>query len=622
MLFSKVISKISWQDIVLLCIILYYIIIQQNLIAGFKSLPSPIYGGDYYFQLGSIIHIIQGGNILEAPNILNSEPCYFILYSLLVAVFSVVFNLLPISAIFSFSYVLIVISLLLFYFFVFYLFKDKTLSLLGTIIFLPITAFPIMKYTDFTAILMIPLFFFSMFYFFNKRNVKSALIAGIAMGLCNISHSAAFFVTALFLFLMFFYFSIIKHISFDFKTKSIKISVDEIKNSIIKNLTTFLIIFLVGFSISLLYWYKPIFVYHGKTLNNMQDWAFEDFSNPSYQVKYFFNTIVSTFFNFSDVTTFFVSILSLIGIGFLLKEFNKNNLTKFIFLILLTAFIGAFHYFLSEPLLGTHFSAPRIAGFTLPIATTLLVLFTISNLFTLIKKENYSKYFVVFLLIVFLMVQSSNFLTKIENDKWFGVGKNPISPDLLAMQSWVINNTNVNDIFLSSNELGFALNALTGRKLLITRRSQNSPFIDFDQREADGAVILYGNNSEKRLELLKEYNIKYLYWNYYWIQSEYSINEKGEFVSWFDPIIVKDTSEYKNYLDNNRVRYTSLNTWLDPAMRGEDYKKLNLLFIIPQYKSLEQPWQDDLNKYLEEVWKYENNNETIAKIYRIGDGSE
>ncbi len=36
-----------------------------RLVAPLKQLPSPIYGGDYYFQLGQTIHVAQGGNPLD-----------------------------------------------------------------------------------------------------------------------------------------------------------------------------------------------------------------------------------------------------------------------------------------------------------------------------------------------------------------------------------------------------------------------------------------------------------------------------------------------------------------------------------------------------------------------------
>ncbi len=182
----------------------------------------------------------------------------------------------------------------------------------------------------------------------------------------------------------------------------------------------------------------------------------------------------------------------------------------------------------------------------------------------------------------------------------------------------VKDNTNVNDIFISTNELSFALNALTGRKVMITRRSQNSPFIDIDQMEVDAAVILYGKDSKKREELLREYNITYLYWSNYWIRSEYYSNEKGEITNWFDPILAKDIKNYKEYFESYNISYFSQNTWIDPSIKKEKIRKYNLLFVSPKnYRSFEKPWYEDLDNYLKEVWIYSYKNQTIARIYKV-----
>ncbi len=614
---------LGWQDLLLVGVILMYLFLQQGIISQYKSLPSPIYGGDYYFQLGSINHIRHGGNPLEAPNIPNSEPCYFILYSLLVAVFANLFNLESIQAIFGFSQLLIIISMPLFYFFMWYLFKDKNLALLGTVIYVPITLFPVLKYTEFTMILMMPLFFFSMLYFFRRRTVRSAIIAGIILGLCNISHSASLFVTALFVFIMFAYLGFFKYLSIR-KTINggnirIKLNLnrEDFRGNIVPTIKLFALLFLIGFLISLLYWYAPIFIYHGKTLNDMQNWAFEDFANPDFQTKYFRDIIYGYFLNFSSFKTSLISIFSILGILFLFGWFRREDKPQreYIALMFITSILGVFHYFLSEILLNTHFSPPRVASFIMYLSMSLLILFAFSNLVSRVGK--YGKYLILVLVILLLFFQNVDLSKNIEDNRWHDAGKPPISEDFQEMQTWVLGNTDVNDVFLSTNELSFALNALTGRKLVISRRSHNSAFLDIDQREADAAIMLYGNDDSKRPELLRKYNVKYLYWNYYWIQSDYRIDESGRIISWFDPIILKDNPSYRAYLEKHGIRYLPQNTWLDPAMRSEYHRKLDLLFIVPEYRAFSQPWSEDLDEYLEPVWMYENNGQIIAKIYRI-----
>jgi hypothetical protein len=187
------------------------------------------------------------------------------------------------------------------------------------------------------------------------------------------------------------------------------------------------------------------------------------------------------------------------------------------------------------------------------------------------------------------------------------------------MQDFIMENTEINDVFLSNNELSFMLSGLTGRKLVVTRRAQNSPFLDFDQRQADAAVIFYGVNNEKREELLKKHSIKYLYWNYKWIETEYYFNKETMKIEMaFDPLTVMDKPEWRDYFDTYGVPYKITNDWLDPAAVGEGYEKLDLLRVLPLYKSFVQPWELNLTvNNLEEVWRYEENGTIMANIYKV-----
>jgi len=594
-------------------ILVYYLIQQQWLISQFKSLPSPIYGGDYYFQLGSIIHIMQGGSPLEAPNIPGSEPGYFILYSLLVALFGLCFNLTAMQAMFIFSQVLLAISLVVFYFLAFRFFKNKLFALLAVLLYLPLTRFPVLKYTDFTYVLVMPLFFFSLYYFLKKRNLRSSLTLGVVAGLANISHGSAFFVTNATFILLFLYYSFFRYISFNIEKLQLIIRIQHPWKDFIYGLKLIFPVFLISFLISLLWWYKPIFVYHGKTLNDMQNWGFPDFSRIDYQLKYLFSTLQRYFLNFSSIRTILTSLLSLLGLYFIFKNNNtlENNYIKFLVLL---SIIVSFHYFVTEPLLSTHFSPPRTQEFTFPFTVALLSCFGLQRV---IDFKNRKHVFGIFLFILLILTSNTlDFMDKIENDKWIAVGKQPLSQELLAMQKWVLDNTDVNDVFLSTNELSFVLNALTGRKVVITRRSQNSPFIDIEQREIDAAVMLYGNDTEKTRELLRKYNVKYLYWSYYWIQSEYTI-ENNKIMNYFDPILVKESHEFRDYFDKYGVRYIKMNTWIDPAMRGDEYRKYNLLFVLPKYRNYTRPWSESLDRYLNLVWEYKIENQTLVKIYKV-----
>jgi hypothetical protein len=181
-----------------------------------------------------------------------------------------------------------------------------------------------------------------------------------------------------------------------------------------------------------------------------------------------------------------------------------------------------------------------------------------------------------------------------------------------------VSNTDVKDTILTANEVGFAVNALSGRKLLITRRAQNDAYSDLESRELAAAIILYGNDVQAKKELLKKYDVKYLYWDSYWIQSEYTFNEQGQIVGWFDPIVLFDSAEKREILGKYNISYFSQNTWLDPAAKGEHFNKFDYLFISPQnYINLTHPWNPNLDVFLQEVWSYPSSGQAMSRLYKI-----
>ena len=182
----------------------------------------------------------------------------------------------------------------------------------------------------------------------------------------------------------------------------------------------------------------------------------------------------------------------------------------------------------------------------------------------------------------------------------------------------MISNGDINDVVLTTKELGFTINALSGRKLISVRRAQNDPFIDMDSREIDQAIILYGDNNVVRKSLLEKYSVDYVYWDSFWIKSEYTIDNSGRVISSFDPLFVFDSEENRKRLDKNGVKYILQNTWVDPSLSGEDYNTFDLLLISPEnYQSFVTPWNSGLDKYLTEVFRSERGGQVLSKIYKV-----
>lgn len=604
----------SWQDYVLIAAVIFFLLSQWYITHDLQQLPSPLYGGDYYYQMGCINSIREGGGMLSGCSILGSEPGYLPLYGNLVALFANIFNLETLDAMIYFSFLLILITLPVFYFILLYIFENKNIALLGLLVLLTFNEFPVFKYTSFTKILLIPLIFFCLYYFLKKPSIKAAIFFGIVYGLAAISHSVAFIAVNLLLFVVFLYciFSGALNIAkFNFS-----------KQVFIKNFKKyflfFLIIFLIGFAIAQLYWFKPIFVYHGQAQLESQKWSISDFTDFSVQIDFLFDTIKNIFFNISSLQGIILSILALAGIFFLIKNWKEKQkhtlLYYFIILTLIVGILAALHYFFTENLFETNFAPGHLRSFLLDFPVVFIMLYGIKCVFH--KWKKYTKQVFAVLFIILIMFQVQAHIDK-NNEDYFQHAKNPLDEQFLEMQEFIQENTQINDVFLSTNSLSFMLNGLTGRKLVVTRRAQNSPFLDFDQREADAAVILYGKDDAKRKELLEKYGVNYVYWDYRWIETEYYFDkETFKIESANDPLTVFDKPGWREYFDLYGVPYKAVNDHLDPAA-NDDYEELDILRILPEYSNMIQPWHSGLNNYLEEVWRYEEEGLTLANIYKV-----
>lgn len=605
MAIRKVLGKIVWQDLLIVLLTAYYLVLHGNITSGLRQLPSPIYGGDYYYQLGSVNHMLFGGDPLKSSNTLEGVPIYLPLYGFLVAKFAAVSGMDAISAMLYFSLVVLVASLALAYIFFNMLFRDRLLAILGTMWYLPIGLFPVVKYTDFSHHVVVPLFLISALYFFREGSLRSSVLLGVVYGLSGLSHSVLFIKNTMTLFVLAFYFHVWQNISF--REGGLAVSLKKALSEL-KRVAPALAI---GLGIAMLYWYEPVFVYHGKTINSMNVWTQPDFTKFGVQLSFLYRNVKGLFLNFSDLQ----SLLRLAGIGLFFAIRKHSYETRFLWVLVISAFVEGLHYFVTIPLLGMQFVPDYIFHFN-GIVFTALALFVAKVLLQLKPIARYSKWLLLVAVLYFAYAAYPAAEERV-NETWMQVGQREMPPNLASMQEWVVANTGVNDVFLSTNELDFVVNALTGRKVLNGRRSHNSAFIDMDGRYADAAVILYGNSTKLRVELLKKYRVKYLYWDYYWIQSEYYFDKDGRMAGTFDPLLVFDSQEYRDYFERNNVTYFKMNTWVDPAMKSEDIPKYDLLFIIPNQWNWEHPWSAGLDPYLKEVWKYEQGGQVMSRIYEV-----
>ena len=267
------------------------------------------------------------------------------------------------------------------------------------------------------------------------------------------------------------------------------------------------------------------------------------------------------------------------------------------------------------PLFHTHMVPTGLWGTGMITCSLLLFLYFIKFLTKKINNKKIEQGFlvIIFFLLIFNLYSHINYFTE---DKWYSVGKTELPTYLLDMAEWVKQNTNLHDVFLTDNEDGFILNALTGRKLITYRRTHSPVYADMNQRMLDASIILYGNNDSIRKKLIEKYKVKYLFWHYRWLQNEFTFNNKGELVNIFDPLMFDYTKEREKIIVENNISYRRINWYLDPAWR-ETYPKRDVLVVFPSEWNITHPWNKKLDKFLHLEKSFVYDNKTLIRIYKI-----
>ena len=568
MSFKDFLKKLEWQDKALIVSIVILCLIQFSLLSKFVQVPGPFYGGDLYYHYGHAVDIREGGSIFASSHFLGEYEHYPWLFHVLVAFMSLLFGITVLKAFIFFPIIITILAGVIFYFLVLKLTGSKTISLVSALLWM-VMSIPSSHPTTFSAKVIIP-FFALMLFSADTRNKK--ILAGIAYGLAGLAHVTAFLGASLII-LFYFIYKVIE------KEKAGKINYAErIKNQVI----FFLPIAVIGILIAMLYWWAPIFVYHGQTPNNWQEYGSIGVANLN--ISWILKSFGNVFFNTSGVLPFVISIISLLGVYIALTHLRKFN---FMIILLVASLAGIIHPWLTMPLFGTSFGFYRFPEIVLLPAAALFFGIGALIIFNSFRNEN-TKKLVLAVLIGLVVVNFYSVYAKYDNDQWTKVGRS-ITPDtglMFAASDFFIQNTGVNDVILASNgESEFAINALTGRKVVYMRSTHASPYADVNKRVADSAIILYGDNETLRKQLLEEYHATYFFFEPFSAQAAGTCvqawdsfeNPQAEGYTYY---CMKTSPEYKSYLEANGVETKIVNARLDPA--NANAPKLDLLLIKPK----------------------------------------
>lgn len=582
--------NLEWQDWTAVSLILVFFLVHLSIVMQYNQLPNPLYGGDYYYHFGHINHLYAGGSVFESSHYFQEYEHYAWFLPLIIAKTAVLFSTDILKTTLFFQAFLSLIVGVIGYFLGLKIFKDKNIALFFSFAWMSSRIIQATA-SGFSYLILIPLAVLAIYY---AKDWKQGILAGVVYGLCGIGNIVAFSAISIFIGILFIYRLFENHLSIGVKIGIRNIS--EFPKTFKKQALFFLPIFIIGLIISLLYLWPIIFVYRGAMPNNWQDYAYMGKSGIGTYIAALFK---ETFLNFGTPVLGIFSVLSLYGLLIIFIKLKKGEKQWLpILFVLITGIIGVTHQFITEPLfgkslgyygMGTVFYLVRALLFTLGIYSIYKLVEEKTEKYHIgknvegeekIKKHNFKQKHVVPAVALLLLVYFSATVF---------AGMKPQDNELVVAlhkeTKFIMQNTEVDDVFLTSHgETGFALNALTGRKIVHMRRTHASPFVDVNERIADSAVILYGDNDEKRKELIGKYKIRYYYED---IQSSRTVQECLNNWNAFDNPQYADASysclqtspKYKEYLEKYGIETKNVNVRLDIGY--ENAQRYDMIAIKP-----------------------------------------
>jgi hypothetical protein len=487
----------TWQDWTVLAGLVLIALTHASVSGTFKHLPGPIYGGDYYWHHGHAVHIRDGGSLLASSHYRGEYEHYPWLTHALIALASLV-SRLPVLKVMLASIPLIALLGGLVVYLLGRKFLNPTVAIPMALFWAAYGDLPSATPTGVTLKLAIPL---TVLAFASAQSLKGRMLAGLVFGLAGLQHVVLFVGSVLLIGVLVLFRAITGEGPFP--------------RRLWKQVVFWLPVAAIGIPIALLFWWPPAFIYHNETPNNWQEYT--GIGLQALSAGLTLSTLKAAFIPFSGIAMSLISILVLLGLYAVITKPKRFWLP---IVVLLAGLAGFLHPVVTQPLFGF-----TIGFYRFPIWFVLgQVLFMGAGLAVLAGtfRDDRARLAILVggILIAGLVLQGA--MGQYANDRWMQYGKelDGGTQALFTMADWVRANTKVTDVFLAGHEeSGFALNALTGRKLVVLRRTHASPFVDADRRVADAALILYGADNATREELLQKYGITYYYEDAYSVQS-------------------------------------------------------------------------------------------------------
>lgn len=580
---SSWIKKLEWQDLVAITITLIVFVFFFNLANSFVHVPSPVFGGDYYRDRGFVKNIVEGNPIWSDGFYVNEIQYYpYLIFVLQAGI--VQLTGLDVDTVFIFFPLLIVLlGALVWYLLGTALFKNKTGGLLVLSSLFGITYFFGLKSSDVGLFVLVPLFLFFWLRYEQTKLGKFSIWCGIVLGTIALVHGGRF-LGSIFLFAISIMILFIIEIV---KTKENREKMILIKEFFLK----YYLIFVIAIAISLIFFLPLYLKYQLHSVNNVTVWG--DTNIEQLGLSWIWAIFKQMFFNTSKVTLFLTSFISLIGLAVLLLT-KKSFEQKWLLVICGANLIALEHHLLTRPLFNTYFNPGKLEliTFLAPLFFAFGALFITQNIEKWLNKKIIIGAILVLLLTPNFYIQLKDY----QGSQWikYGQQESEYVDSLYQLADYITANVNKNETILSNDESGFMLATLSGRKVVLTRRTHANYYVDIDLRIAEATASMYGNNLTFSKQFLKKYNVKYLYLD----QNLFTYS-------------MRVRTDLKSLLQQNQVNFSEVYDRYDIALPLDQTNGMDLLLIPPQ----------KLNPKFLELWEkaYQVKVETqiVGELYRL-----
>lgn len=572
---------------------------QMWLVHGLVRLPAELFGGDYLYQMGCIQSILASRDPMASCSTCGALPGYLPLYGTLAALFSGATGLPVWQGMLILSVILRALSALVAFTVFARLFGHRAGVVLAAL-WVALHAGLLVKYTDFTAAIVVPFYYLALVRFAESPRPRRAVALGLVLAVAGYSHAVAFIggaavatLTALAAAL--------------WRARSGQPGRELAAGA------GGLALAAAGALPALGYWWRPIFEYHGRTSLHYTEWQHPSLATLDDRLS-FAGGQLRAFVDPGNGVQAMAVLLFVLGLVLVWRAPARRRFAPGL-LVAAVTLAWALHYFVTMPLAHVHFIPDYIRRLLWDFAFLLVVAVPVVLVSDRLRGRAATLVPVVTVLVAFAVLAGQTRALRATPD--LVAAHRTLPPHYLEMQRVVLEHTDPDDVVLSTNELSFAWSALTGRKTLVTRRAQNDAFVDMDERNRDAALILYGHDDALRRRLLARWHVKYLLWTEDWIPGEYGSTSSGD-LEVRDPLSFFTNPNDEAALDRAGVQTARLHTWVDPSLRTATYPRFDLTFVTPgNYSRLDRPWSPQLDELLTEVWSATIAGRRVAAVYLV-----